>query len=339
MFALARQLLFQLDAETAHELTAWQLERLGRIPPLLAAIANRCSAPFVPRTLWNLVFPNPLGIAAGFDKNATMVEALEALGFGFVEVGTVTLHPQPGNPRPRLFRYPRIGALVNRMGFNNDGAAAVAARLRARVERRGTSVEHPAPVLVNIGKNRDVAPAAAAEAYAACYRHVGPWADGAVINVSSPNTPNLRDLQRPEHLEAIVAAVAAERGGRPAPLLVKVAPDLDRGFLREIAEVCRRVADGMIATNTTVDHAPLDPGEDEAGGLSGRPLFERSTAVLRELRAIVGPSYPLVGVGGIEDAETARRKLEAGADLIQAYTGFIYGGPRFARRVVRGVGS
>ncbi|MGH9456465.1 MAG: quinone-dependent dihydroorotate dehydrogenase [Thermoanaerobaculia bacterium] len=345
MYGLARPLLFRLDAESAHELTAHQLERLGAIPPLLAAVAAACRPRSAPRSLWGVSFPNPLGIAAGFDKNATMIDALEALGFGFIEVGTVTLLPQPGNPRPRLFRLPGDRALVNRMGFNNDGAAAIATRLRRRVERRGTVVKPPAPVFVNVGRNRDVEADAAAAAYAACYAAVAPWAEGAVVNVSSPNTPNLRDLQRPEQLVRILEAVREERArarfatGGAHPILVKIAPDVDSAALREIADVCLRLADGIVATNTTIERSGLTEAVDEPGGLSGRPLFARSTEVLREVRALVGPDYSLVGVGGIEDARTAREKLAAGADLVQAYTGFIYGGPRFARRVADGIAS
>jgi dihydroorotate dehydrogenase len=339
MYRLARALLFRLDAEAAHEIVTAQLARLQGSPALLAAVASSCSATDETE-VWGLRFPNRLGIGAGFDKDALIPQALFALGFGFVEVGTVTLRPQAGNPRPRLFRYPDLKALVNRMGFNNGGAEAAAARLRLLVEHRGTSVEH-GPLFVNVGKNREVAAEDAAAAYAACYRIVAPWADGAVINVSSPNTPNLRDLQRPEHLAAILEAVRRERErisfAREGmhPILVKIAPDLTPSQLEGISEVALRLADGMVATNTTIDHSPIPPGEDESGGLSGAPLFEASTAALRRLRALVGPDYPLVGVGGVMDGATARAKLEAGADLVQVYTGFIYGGPRFARSVVR----
>ncbi|HEY0590143.1 MAG TPA: quinone-dependent dihydroorotate dehydrogenase, partial [Thermoanaerobaculia bacterium] len=315
------------------------LVRLQGLPALLDLVASRCRV-LDEKALWGLTFPNRLGIAAGFDKDALLPEALFALGFGFVEVGTVTLRPQAGNPRPRLFRYPEARALVNRMGFNNEGATAAAARLRRLVEHRGTAVKR-GPLFVNIGKNRDVGAAEAAEAYASCYRVVAPWADGAIINVSSPNTPNLRDLQRPEHLAEILRRVREERErlsfAVPGehPVLVKIAPDLTPAQLEEIAAVAAKHADGMVATNTTIDHSPLPVGTDEAGGLSGAPLFSPSTELLRRLRSLVGPSFPLVGVGGVMDASGARAKLEAGADLVQAYTGFIYGGPFFARDVVR----
>ncbi len=339
MYALARALLFRLDAEAAHEVVTAQLARLQGLPAILGTVGSFCRASDE-KTLWGLTFPNRLGIAAGFDKDAVIPEALFALGFGFVEVGTVTLRAQRGNPRPRLFRYPAQRALVNRMGFNNEGAAAAAARLRRVVERRGTGVER-GPLFVNIGKNRDVGAAEAAEAYAACYRVVAPWADGAVINVSSPNTPNLRDLQRPEHLAEILKRVRGERErakfAEPGthPILVKIAPDLTPSQLEEVAGVAVELAEGMVATNTTLDHSALPAGEDETGGLSGAPLLAPSTAILNRLRALTGPSYPLIGVGGVMDGAAARAKIEAGADLVQAYTGFIYGGPSFARGVVR----
>jgi dihydroorotate dehydrogenase len=338
MYELARALLFRLDAEAAHELVTGLLGRIQGSPPLLGAVAARCAASD-PLTLWGLSFPNRFGIAAGFDKDAMLPDALFALGFGFVEVGTVTLRPQSGNPRPRLFRYPEARALVNRMGFNNGGAIEAATRLRRLVERRGTSVKQ-GPLFVNIGKNRDVGSKEAADAYAACYRVVAPWADGTVINVSSPNTPNLRDLQRPEHLAEILTRVREEkeraRFAQPGahPILVKIAPDLTPSALEEIAAVAVRLADGMVATNTTIDHGSLPREGDQAGGLSGAPLFGPSTEILRRLRAHVGPRFPLIGVGGVMHGAGARAKLDAGADLVQAYTGFIYGGPFFAREIV-----
>lgn len=339
MYGLLRALLFRLDAEAAHELVTAQLARLVGQPTLLRGVGALCRARDEAE-LWGLQFPNRFGIAAGFDKDALLPEALFALGFGFVEVGTVTLRPQGGNPPPRLFRYPKVGALVNRMGFNNAGAEAAAARLRTIVERRGTPVKQ-GPLFANIGKNRDVSASEAPKAYAACYRIVAPWVDGTVINVSSPNTPNLRELQRPEHLIEILGRVREERGrlsfALPGahPILVKIAPDLTPADLEGVAEVATAHADGMVATNTTIDHSSLPAEADETGGLSGRPLFEASTNVLRRLRALVGPEFPLIGVGGVMDGRDARAKLEGGANLVQAYTGFIYGGPFFARNVVR----
>ena len=316
MYRLIRGLLFRLDAESAHEFAVEQMIRLQQIPIVLRAIAVLCDARATPVTLLGKTFPNRIGIAAGFDKNATMMPFLAALGFGFLEVGTVTLHPQPGNPRPRMFRYPPHQAIINRMGFNNDGADAVAERLRAWDRR--------VPTFVNIGKNRDVPLEAAADAYAACAAKLAPHADAVVVNLSSPNTPSLRELQRPEHLERILDAVG--------PALVKIAPDVDDAMLGEICDVCARHSRGMICTNTTVDR-PFATGE--AGGLSGRPLMEKSTNVLSAVRKRVGPELPLIGVGGVFTQDDVRAKREAGADLVQIYTSFIYEGPSLPRRLAR----
>jgi len=310
MYRLIRKLLFALDGEAAHEWTVEQIRRVQSIPLALRAIERVCAPPPRPVTLWGLTFRNPIGIAAGFDKNAVMMPMLAALGFGFIEVGTVTLHPQPGNARPRLFRDPARGALINRLGFNNDGADAVAERLRVWDRR--------VPLFVNIGKNRDVPLEAAADAYAACAEKLARHADMLVINISSPNTPGLRDLQRPEHLEKIVSGISSRK-------LVKIAPDLDDAQIAEICDVCVRHADGMICTNTTAT---------ERGGLSGKPLMQRSTEVLAKVRARVGGAFPLVGVGGVFSAEDVRAKMQAGANLVQLYTGFIYEGPMVVKRLL-----
>ena len=315
MYRLMRELLFRMDAEEAHEWTTEQMRHLQNVPMVLRAIERICRPDSEPRTLWGLTFRSPIGIAAGFDKNAVMMPFLAALGFGFVEVGTVTLYPQPGNPRPRLFRLSKERALINRMGFNNDGADAVAERLRA--------FERTVPVLVNVGKNRDVPLDRAVDAYAECYRRVAPFADVAVLNLSSPNTPGLRDLQRPEHLEALLNAVGSLRSG---PILIKIAPDLDEAQIAEICDVCVRLADGMICTNTTAV---------EGGGLSGKPLMAKSTSVLEQVRQRVGPDYPLIGVGGVFTADDVREKMRAGANLVQIYTSFIYEGPLIAKRLAR----
>ncbi|HUJ13599.1 MAG TPA: quinone-dependent dihydroorotate dehydrogenase [Thermoanaerobaculia bacterium] len=315
MYPLIRALLFHLDAESAHEFTIAQMRRLQQIPIVLSLIEKICErrAAGGERVLFGRTFRNPIGIAAGFDKNALLMPFLAALGFGFLEVGTVTLHAQPGNPKPRMFRDPERRAIINRLGFNNDGADAVAARLQRYVRR--------VPLFVNIGKNRDVPLDAAPDAYAACAEKLARFADVVVINVSSPNTPGLRDLQRPEHLERVIAAV-----GKPKPLLVKIAPDVDDAQLAEVCDVCRRRADGMVCTNTTIT---------PEGGLSGKPLFERSTEVLRKVRERVGAGFPLVGVGGVFTADDARGKLAAGADLVQVYTGFVYEGPFLPSRLAR----
>ena len=327
MYGLLRRALFRLDAESAHEFTANQIEHLQQIPAALRLIESICRPPkTAARTFLGMRLQSPIGIAGGFDKNATMMPLLAALGFGFIEVGTVTLRPQTGNPKPRLFRYPNDKALINRMGFNNDGADAVAARLRAR--DRGADRRLPAPpVFVNVGKNRDVPLEGATESYVECYRRVAPHADAAVLNLSSPNTPGLRDLQRPEHLEALLHAVRSVRSG---PSLIKIAPDLDPPQIREISDVCVKLADGMICTNTTLDRLP---GMNEAGGLSGKPLMEKSTSVLAQVRQCVGPEFPLIGVGGVFTADDVRSKFAAGANLVQVYTSFIYEGPMLAKRL------
>ena len=323
IYPLLRRALFHLDPEDAHEWTTDQMQHLQQVPIAMRAIERYCAPPASAACeLFGLQCRSPIGIAGGFDKNARLMPFLAALGFGFIEVGTVTLRPQAGNPRPRLFRYPESGALINRMGFNNDGADAVAARLREW--DRGTT-----PVFVNVGKNRDVPLEGAIEAYAECYRRVAPFADAAVLNLSSPNTPGLRDLQRPEHLEALLQAVGSVRSG---PILIKIAPDLDESQIAEICEICVRLADGMICTNTTLDRLP---GMNESGGLSGRPLMEKSTDVLARVRKRVGREYPLIGVGGVFTPEDVRAKMAAGANLVQIYTSFIYEGPMLVKRLVR----
>ncbi|HYC61165.1 MAG TPA: quinone-dependent dihydroorotate dehydrogenase [Thermoanaerobaculia bacterium] len=322
MYRLIRDLLFRLDAEDAHELTSRQMIALQQIPIVLGAIERICRPPeSAARTLLGMHFRSPIGIAGGFDKNAAMMPFLAALGFGFIEVGTVTLRPQPGNPKPRVFRYPKNKALINRLGFNNDGADTVAERLRDWDRR--------VPTFVNVGKNRDVPPEGATEAYVECYRRIAPHADAAVLNLSSPNTPGLRDLQRPEHLQELLTAVQSVRSG---PVVVKIAPDLDDAQIREIADVCVRLADGMICTNTTLDRLP---GMNEAGGLSGKPLLSKSTSVLARVRQCVGPDYPLIGVGGVFTVDDVRAKMNAGANLVQVYTGFVYEGPMIAKRLSR----
>jgi len=315
MYRLIRDLLFRLDAEDAHELAVRQMIALKKIPIVLCAVERFCAPPpSARRELMGLTFPSPIGIAAGFDKNALMMPMLAALGFGFVEVGTVTLRPQPGNPRPRLFRYPEHHALINRLGFSNDGADAVAERLQ--------SWQRTVPFFINIGKNRDVPIDAAADDYGACAMKLAPFADAVVVNLSSPNTPSLRELQRPEHLERILTAVG--------PALVKIAPDIDDAMLAEVCDVCATRARGMICTNTTITR-PFPASE--AGGLSGAPLMEASTSVLARVRKRVGPNYPLIGVGGVFTADDVQAKFDSGADLVQVYTSFIYRGPLVAKRL------
>lgn len=316
MYPLIRSLLFKLDPEAAHEWTTEQMIALQQIPIALQVIERICRPPAsASRQLFGLNFPSPVGIAAGFDKNAVMVPLLAALGFGFIEVGTVTLEPQPGNPRPRLFRYPNDRALINRLGFNNDGADAVAERLKI------WSAAAMPPLFVNVGKNRDV------DNYAQCYDRVAPYADVAVLNLSSPNTPGLRDFQKPDQMHRLLKSI--EKRG---PILVKIAPDLDDVQLAEICDVCVTLADGMVCTNTTIEKPA---GMNEAGGLSGAPLMQGSTGILRKVRERVGSGYPLIGVGGIFTPDDVRRKMIAGADLVQVYTSFVYEGPSLPRRLAR----
>lgn len=340
IYGLSKRVLFRLDAEKAHELVTEQMIRVQSHPLLLGAVARLYGSPERPVDAFGFRFSNPLGIAAGFDKNALLVPMLAALGFGFVEVGTVTLRPQPGNEKPRLFRDPRSRALINRLGFNNAGAAAMAKSLETL--RTGAAASKLPPLFVNIGKNRDVPVEEAVSAYRDCYRIVAPFADAVVVNVSSPNTPGLRDLQRAESLREIVETLRSERvkirapRGAAQPIIVKISPDMTAEQLDEVATTCAQLADGITATNTTLarDRWTQAP---QNGGLSGAPLFERSTEVLRALKQRLPENFPLIGVGGIFTATDVREKLAAGATLVQAYTGFIYEGPAFASRIVRGL--
>jgi len=332
----------RIDAEKAHH-AGFRAIRLGA--PVfrgLDKLDHRWSSLSRPVEAMGLVFPNVLGLAAGFDKNAVGIDALGALGFGHVEVGTVTGEAQPGNPKPRLFRLPADRAVVNRMGFNNDGAEAVARRLAKRLDRWSSS-SRPRPVLgVNIGKTKVVPDddQAAVEAdYEKSAGLLAPYADYLVANVSSPNTPGLRNLQSVEKLGPLLARVQ-EAAGPSVPLLVKIAPDLADEDVLDVADLAMDLGlAGVIATNTTVGRAGLhsDPAEVDrvgAGGLSGAPLAARACEVIRLLRDRVGPDLTLIGVGGISTAADARARLDAGARLLQGYTAFIYEGPLWPRRIL-----
>jgi dihydroorotate dehydrogenase len=332
--------LARLPAETAHRV-GFGLIRSAAALPGVSWLLRRWLTPADPVLrvqAFGRDLPGPLGLAAGFDKDALGPDALGMLGFAFVEVGTVTSQAQPGNPRPRMFRLPRDRALINRMGFNNHGAAAAAERLRSR---------RPGDLMVgaNIGKTKVVAESGAAADYAASARQFAGAADYMVINVSSPNTPGLRDLQAAARLRPLVTAVQAalESTSTRIPLLVKIAPDLADDDIDAIADLALSLGlDGIIATNTTIarDHLTTDPADVEAagsGGLSGAPLKHRSLHVLRRLRARVGDRLVLVAAGGIETPDDAWERIRAGATLLQAYTGFVYGGPLWPRRIHRGL--
>ena len=320
---LALAALRRLDPETAHRLT---------IRALAAGIVPGHRRPPSPgATVMGLRFPNRIGVAAGFDKDGEAVRGLARLGFGHVEVGTVTPRPQPGNPRPRLFRLPEDRAVINRFGFNSTGHDAVHARLSRLRERDLDTV-----LGVNVGANKDAEDRAAD--YAAGVRRFADVADYLTANISSPNTPGLRDLQEADALRRLLGLVAEARAaGRPRPVLLKIAPDLDEAALDAIVAEARRAGlDGLIVSNTTVARPGLGAdARDEAGGLSGAPLFEPSTRMLALARERVGPGMVLVGAGGVMDAASARAKIEAGADLVQLYTGLAYGGARLARELVR----
>lgn len=315
--------MFRLDAEAAHELGMKALRRgLGS-----SYYSDPASFGFGPLSRFGLRFANPLGIAAGFDKNAVAANQLASLGFGFVEVGTVTYEGQPGNPKPRLFRLPEDEALINRLGFNNDGAPAVAQRL--------SKMDRSCVVGVNIGKNKDVPIEEATENYLASFELLSPHADYVAINISSPNTPNLRELQKADHLEELLGSLARAADARK-PLLVKIAPDLSEAEIEAAVDICvKHRIDGIIATNTTVGREGLrsDVEAIGAGGLSGRPLRSLATDVIRRVYRHSKARLPIIGVGGIFTGDDAFEKIAAGASLIQAYTGFVYGGPTFARDV------
>ena len=325
---LLRPLLFIFAAEQAHHLGIGFLKFASSSKTLLAFLRRFQPAP-KPVHLFGLEFRNPIGLAAGFDKNGVALPAWEALGFGFIEIGTVTAKAQPGNPKPRIFRYPAQEALVNRLGFNNDGADVIAERLlRLRASGRWPSI----PVGINLGKSKITPLENAAEDYLYSFHKLREFADYIVINVSSPNTPGLRALQEEEALGDLLGRIQRENRATPKPILLKIAPDLSANELDRIIATCeRQEIAGIIATNTTLDHSALAGGKDEAGGLSGAPLRERATEFIRTIK--LRTRLPIIGVGGIMRGEDAREKFEAGAVLVQVYTGYIYRGPAFLQKM------
>ena len=323
-----RPLLFSLDAEAAHHLTIELLRGVSHVDLALRAL-KAFQPPSKPKTVFGENFPNPLGLAAGLDKNGVALPAWAALGFGFIEIGTVTAKPQPGNPRPRIFRLPEQQALINRLGFNNDGADVISERLqRLRESGRWPAV----PIGINIGKSKVTPLEEATGDYLYSFRLLREFADYIALNVSSPNTPGLRELQEPAALSRLLRAIRNENRTNAKPVLVKIAPDLSPTELEEIIATCEQneVA-GIIATNTTLDHSSVPVECEQAGGLSGAPLREKSTALVRDIAA--RSAIPVIACGGIADPESAREKFEGGAQLLQIYTGYIYRGPQLLREI------
>jgi len=356
-YALARPFLFAMDAETAHEHTLALLARTQNTPLSWAYSQTRVQDPV---QLAGLNFPNRVGLAAGLDKNAHCIDGLAAMGFGFVEVGTVTPKGQPGNPKPRMFRLPEANALINRLGFNNDGLDAFLANVKLAKFRANSAKQGGSPMLLglNIGKNAATPIENAADDYLICLDGVYPHADYVTVNISSPNTKNLRELQSDEALDALIGTLAkrraelAQKHNKQVPVFIKIAPDLDSDQIAVIAATLKRhcVSNdshssskgkqaepswGVIATNTTIARDAVKglAHAEETGGLSGAPVFEKSNKVIRQLRAAMGPNFPIIGVGGILNGADAVAKIKAGADVVQIYTGLIYKGPALVKEV------
>ncbi len=336
MYPLLRPLLFSLDAESAHHLTLQSL-RLAAQSGVLALCGGAPAG--TPRRVMGIDFPNAVGLAAGLDKNGEYIDALAALGFGHIEIGTVTPRPQPGNARPRMFRLPQAEAVINRMGFNNHGVDALLANVE-RARFRGV-------LGINIGKNFDTPIERAADDYLACLRKVYSRAGYITVNISSPNTKNLRQLQQGDELGALLGALQAERErladshGRRVPMALKIAPDLDDAQINVIAELLvRHGIDAVIATNTTLGRESVAtlPHGNEAGGLSGAPLTAAAQQVTAKLAAALAGALPVIGVGGIMNGKDAQKRIEAGASLIQLYTGLVYAGPSLVADCIRSIG-
>lgn len=337
--SLIKPILFRQHPEKAHDFTFSWIKRTFNLPLIGSAIRYNFSYddPSLVQEVFGLTFKNPIGLAAGFDKDAKLIDEMASLGFGFIEIGTLTPKPQEGNPQPRLFRLPQDQGLINRMGFNNGGVLAAVERLKKR----------KSSVIIggNIGKNKDTPNEEAVGDYLYCLEALHPFVDYFVLNVSSPNTPNLRELQEKEPLKKLLTAVkeANDAKATPKPILLKIAPDLTEGQLDDIVDIILETGiSGIIATNTTLDRSNLVTSEQEvseigAGGLSGQPVKDKSTEVIRYLAKKSHNSFPIVGVGGIFTVKDAIEKLEAGASLVQVYTGMIYEGPSFIKRLNKGL--
>ena len=337
MYHTIRDLLFRLDAETSHELS---LDVLGAAERLRLLGFFSPAIPSNPVQVMGLTFDNPVGLAAGLDKNGDYFNALGALGFGFVEIGTITPRPQPGNPQPRLFRVPEAQGIINRMGFNNKGVDHLVAQVKKR--------RYKGVLGINIGKNATTPVENAVDDYLVCLRKVYDYADYITVNISSPNTPGLRNLQFGDSLSQLLAPIKKEQGelhkatGRYVPIAVKIAPDMDEGEIAQVAGILLQEGmDGVIATNTTISRVGVEEYENgnETGGLSGLPVRDKSTWVIRTLNTCLGGKLPIIGVGGIFDAASAADKIRAGASLVQVYSGFIYEGPAVISQAAAGIAS
>ncbi|WP_406667775.1 quinone-dependent dihydroorotate dehydrogenase [Gallaecimonas sp. GXIMD1310] len=335
MYALLKPLLFALDPEKAHDLSLKQLAWLAK-SPLKGLIRQQVAEK--PVQLMGLTFANPLGLAAGLDKNGACIDAFAAMGFGFIEVGTVTPRPQPGNPKPRLFRLPEAQAIINRMGFNNQGVE--------QLVRNVAEADYQGILGINIGKNKDTPVEQGTADYLYCLERVYAQASYVTVNISSPNTPGLRSMQYGAAFDELLGAIKqrqqqlADQHGRYVPIVVKIAPDMSSEELSSVADCLRRHhMDGVIATNTTLSREGVSalPHGNEAGGLSGRPVRQKSTDTVRQLKTLLAGELPIIGVGGIDSLASAQEKRDAGADLLQIYSGFIYQGPALIKAIVDGI--
>jgi dihydroorotate dehydrogenase len=344
MYKILRSILFLFPAEQVHYFSMGGLKVLCSIPFLRKILASYFRAPKnMECSLFNIQFSNPIGLGAGFDKNAIYLKELETLGFGFVEIGTVTPLPQPGNPKPRIFRLPKDKGLINRMGFNNDGVKVIAGRLRKWRKRQSSTPNH-SPLIIggNIGKNKNTPNDEAWKDYAICFNELHPYVDYFVVNVSSPNTPGLRELQEKESLRKILFHLQMTNNGKAhsKPILLKIAPDLTEEQINDVIDLALEIKlDGIVATNTTISRHGLvwetGIGNQEAGGLSGKPLQKRSTEIIKYIAEKTNNEIPVIASGGIFTAEDAKEKLKAGASLLQVWTGFIYEGPAIVKKICR----